>query len=124
VKFFVKKSSHPILLYLSIPNTRPLGNQFKSISDHIMKGNQDYENKLPVSKELVLSRKKGHPKFYPYGIGQKVLEKIQRIGNRLKYKLHPRYDGSYEIVKSRQNCVTFEIKCIGYQEKKSCYCSL
>ena len=90
----------------------------KSPSDLIMKESHEYENKLPVSKELVSNWKGGHPKFCPYVVGQKVLKKIQRIGNRLKYKLQPRYDGPYEIMKSHQNLVTYEIKRMGYPKSK------
>jgi hypothetical protein len=51
-----------------------------------------------------------HPKFEPFSVGQKVALKVNRVGNRLGYKLACKYTGPYVIVKVQSNQVTYEIE--------------
>ena len=49
----------------------------------------------------------------PFTEGQKVLKKVQRTVNLVTNKLEPRYEGHFEVVKTRPNEVTYESKPIG-----------
>ena len=54
--------------------------------------------------------KPGHPRFAPFIVGQRVLLRISRVGNRLGYKLRERYKGPYRIKRMQSNRVSYEIE--------------
>jgi hypothetical protein len=67
-------------------------------------------DKLIVSSDIVQSWKAGHPNFVPFKLQQRVVLKINKIGNQLKYKLGQKYEGPYEVVKIQSNGVSYEIR--------------
>ena len=52
----------------------------------------------------------GNPKYSPYCIGQKVLRKIHKTGNKVTDKLKPKFEGPFLINKIQPNNVTYELK--------------
>ena len=54
---------------------------------HIVRGN------FPVDAETVEAWKPGHPNFSPFKINQRVIKKIHRVGNQLRDKLLPKFEG-------------------------------
>ena len=90
----------------------------KSPSDLLMKEAHNVNMDIPISRESIETWTAGHPKFSPFAIGQKVLKKIQRKGTQVKFKLQPRYDGPYSIVKVQPNNVTYLIKRLNYPAAK------
>ena len=79
-------------------------------SQYILQNAFTDNSKLPIKTDTIASWKEGHPQFKPFRLNQKVVQKIQRIGNKLSYKLGKKYEGPFEIVKVQSNGVTYEIK--------------
>ena len=82
----------------------------KSPSQFIMEITHTTENNIPIDKIISSNWKEGHPKFSPFKINQKVLQKVQKIGTQVKDKLSRRYDGPFVVVKVQSNEVTYELK--------------
>ena len=90
----------------------------KSPSDCLMNNSYNAETNLPIDNKIKETWKSGHPKFAPFEVGQKILKKIVKIGNRVSHKLTPKFDGPYKIIKVQPNTVTYEIERIGVQGSK------
>ena len=90
----------------------------KSPSQFILETNHYSEQHIPLmNKETVATWKEGHPKFTPFSLGQKVLKKVQKIGNKVSDKLAKRFIGPYEVIKVQSNEVSYEIKLCNSNEK-------
>ena len=64
---------------------------------------------IPIDASCVESWKDAHCDFQSFEINQKVVLKIQKIGNQLQYKLGKKFDGPYKITKVQSNGVSYEI---------------
>lgn len=64
---------------------------------------------MPVPADSIQLWKDSHPNFQSFEIGQKVIQKIPRIGNKLVDKLERKYSGPYTISKVQSNGVSYEI---------------
>ena len=51
----------------------------------------------------------GHPKYSPFRVGQKVIMKLHKVGNRNIDKFTPKYDGPYTVKTVNSNKVTYTI---------------
>lgn len=80
------------------PNSMLLNNSVKVVPN------------LPLKSSIVDKWKPGHPRFAPFKLKQKVLLKIQKIGNCLKYKLGKKFDGPFEITKIKSNNVSYDVQ--------------
>ena len=63
----------------------------------------------PIDNETRETWREGHPNFAPFRVGQKVIKKIVKTGNRVEHKLSQKFDGPFVIKKVQQNGVTYEI---------------
>ena len=75
----------------------------------ILTQQHDMKLKFPVDKEILQTWKLGHPNFCSYKVNQKVLKKVRRVGNLVRNKLEPRYEGPYIIKKVQSNGLSYEI---------------
>ena len=73
-------------------------------------------DRLPVDQDTIETWRQGHPNFTAFKINQKVIKKINRIGNRVQYKLKQKFEGPYLITKVQSNKVTYEISDIDNPE--------
>ena len=73
--------------------------------------NQAYtsSDNLPLDRDTLDTWRQGHPNFSSFKINQKVIKKINRIGNRVQYKLKQKFEGPFYIKKVQSNRVTYEI---------------
>lgn len=81
----------------------------QSPSEYLLSQSFNVNNNLPVDNSIIETWKEGHPKFDPYRIGDKVLVKVQKIGNSLKHKFSKKYEGPHKIVKVQSNGVSYEV---------------
>ena len=84
-----------------------------SPSDMIMKEAHNENTVLPIDKDTVATWKEGNPRFTPFELGQEVLRKVQNVGNQVKDKLRPKFDGPYKVIAVQPNDVTYVIERIG-----------
>ena len=85
-------------------------NQIKcSPADFIMTKQHGPSNQIIMEGESQENWREGNPNFKSFKKGQKVIKKIQRVGNYAKYKLMEKYDGPYTVVKIQSNGVSYEI---------------
>ena len=80
-----------------------------SPSECIMKQAHGASPRFPINGEIADTWREGHPNFSSFKLGDKVAKKIIYIGNQLKNKLSPRFDGPYVIKKVFQNGVSYAI---------------
>ena len=61
--------------------------------------------------------KEGIPRFTPFELGQEVLRRVQNVGNQVKDKLRPKFDGPYKVIAVQPSDVTYVIERIGNSGK-------
>ena len=103
------KLSRAVIIY----NTTLHSEIGQSPSELLLKTAHSFEPKIPIRKVW----KAGHPKFSPYRVGQTILRKIHRSGNRVEDKLKPKYDGPFIIKRVQSNEVTYEVTSINTNDK-------
>ena len=79
-------------------------------SNFILKNAHNCSSNIPLNPDNLQYWKDSHPNFESFAIGDKVAQKVHKIGNSLKYKLGKKYTGPYEIVKIQSNGVSYEIR--------------
>ena len=89
-----------------------------SPSNIILSKTHECDKKIPINYDTVKTWKVGNPKFSPFQVGQKVLRKIERVGNKVSDKLAPRYEGPFQITKIHSNNVTYLIQRVDQPESK------
>lgn len=65
---------------------------------------------MMIDSKTMEAWKPGHPSFSPFKLKEKVVLKVNKLGNALKFKLGQKFTGPYEVVKVRENKVTYEVK--------------
>ena len=81
-----------------------------SPSSFVLKNAHAIDNVLPVPSDSLQNWKDSHPNFESFVVDQKVAMKINRIGNKLEYKLARKFSGPYTVSKVQSNGVTYEIR--------------
>ena len=74
-------------------------------SQYILQNAFTDNSKLPIKPDTIASCK-GHTQFKSFRLSQKVVQKINHLGNKLSYELGKKYEGLFEIVKVQANGVT------------------
>lgn len=64
---------------------------------------------VPLDADTVKPWIDSHDDFCSFTVDQKVVLKVMKIGNQLKYKLGQKYTGPYSVVKVQSNGVSYEI---------------
>lgn len=80
-----------------------------SPSQYILTKSHNTRNHLPIDLETRETWKEGHPNFASFRINQKVIKKVQKMGNQLKYKLGQKFEGPFKVKKIQSNGVSYEI---------------
>ena len=101
--------SKAVIVYNNTVHT----NTEQSPSSKILSLAHDKPDKLLVDSKTVETWKPGNPKFAPYNIGDKVLKKIVKMGNKVENKITPIYEGLFIIEKVHPNDLTYVMKRIG-----------
>ena len=78
-------------------------------ANFILKNPHDCTANIPIDSDSLKFWKESHPNFESFAIGDKVVQKIHKIGNSLQYKLGKKFTGPYEITKIQSNGVSYEI---------------
>ena len=76
------------------------------------------EKNLLVDSDTVVTWRAGNSKYASFQIGQKVLKKIEKLGNRVEDKLRPKYEGPFEITKVNPNKVTYEMMSLNRSDNR------
>ena len=53
----------------------------------------EWNSNLLIDGEIKDTWKTGQPKFASFELGQKVVQKVIKVGNKLSDKLSPKFDG-------------------------------
>ena len=69
----------------------------------------DTRERLPLHSEVIRTWKQGHPNFSSFKVGQLVLKKVNKIGNRVRYKLEPKFEGPFVVKTVFSNGLSYEI---------------
>ena len=80
-----------------------------SPSECILSKAHSCDANIPVDTNCVETWKDAHADFKSFEVDQKVARKIQKIGNRLQYKLGKKFTGPFKVIKVQGNGVSYEI---------------
>ena len=89
-----------------------------SPAEFILQNCHRYDPHLPIDAGVVESWKPGHPNYFPFEEGQKVLYRKPKIGNRARDKLMEKYVGPFTVVKIQSNNVSYEVQSLDGSIKK------
>jgi hypothetical protein len=70
-----------------------------SPSQYLLENIHNSTNSLPLDSDTIENWKVGHPNFAPFRLNQLVAHSVQKIGNRLEYKLGKIFKGPFKIIK-------------------------
>ena len=99
---------------LSVYNNTIHSQTGMSPSQCLLESSHSPDRILHINKDIVSSWKQGHSKFVPFNVGERVLRKIQRIGNRVSDKFAKKFDGPFVVLRVHSNDVTYDLqKCFG-----------
>ena len=80
-----------------------------SPSEYLLRTLHEVDPSIPVEREIINNWREGNPNFKSFSVNQKVIKEINRTGNRSSYKMMPKYDGPYTIVKVQSNGLSYEL---------------
>jgi hypothetical protein len=81
-----------------------------SPSQFLLNNSHTMDNILPLDRDTISTWNEGHAKFVSFKVDQLIALKINKIGNRVHYKLDRKYTGPYKIIKIQSNGVTYEVR--------------
>ena len=96
----------------------------KSPSDCLLETAHRVHQSPVVSQDIQKRWKDGNPNFEPFRKGDKVLIKIQKVGDMVQHKLTETFEGPYIIKKVFPNELTYQIATETGQTKKAHYTQL
>lgn len=78
-------------------------------SNYVLSRPHIIDESLPMEVDTIETWKEAHPKFESFALNQKVCLKVNKIGNRVIYKLGQKFTGPFTVTKIQTNGVSYEV---------------
>lgn len=78
-------------------------------SNFLLSRSHNVDDTIPLDVDTMKTWIDAHPNFRPFVVGDRVALKLNKIGNKLQYKLGQKFRGPFAVIKVQSNEVTYEV---------------